>query len=401
MTDPSPTLEGPGAPAGGSDGSGFPREDWADLARYAPDRRPVALDLSDNTSLWGPHPAAVEVVAGARADVLARYPSVYADDLRGGAARAWGVPEASVVTGCGSDDLLDSALRAVTAGGGAVSFPAPTFGMVGVFARMNGLEARPVPWNEAVTYPAELLRDDPAAIYLCSPNNPTGAELEPRWLRVLLAERGPAGPPVILDEAYADFAARSFLAEAPDIPRILVLRTLSKAYGLAGLRVGLGVGDPEVVREVEKSRGPYKVSRLAEAAAVAALDDGKGWVPAVVEEAVRSRRRLRGELEARGLAPLPSAGNFLLVPVGDVILPASGAPVPDVPGGAAGPAGLLTAALRKRGVAVRPFPGLPGVGDAIRVTVAPWPLMEQFLAALDRVLDGPDGPGRDEIEEDA
>lgn len=355
--------------------SGFPRTDWAGLGRYAPDRRPAEIDLSDNTSLWGPHPAAADALAraGAEVEVLSRYPSVYADGLRGAAARAWGLPEDSVVTGCGSDDLLDSALRAATAGGGGVAFPAPTFSMVETFALMNGLEPVPVPWDEAMADPGALLRDGPAAIYLCSPNNPTGVELDPEWIRALLVARGPDGPPVLLDEAYADFGAASLLAEAPALPRLLVLRTLSKAYGLAGLRVGLGVGHMELVAEVEKSRGPYKVSRPAEAAARAALEDGGGWLAEVVGEAVHSRTRLAGALEEREMAPLPSAANFVLVPVRN------------------GAARAVTLALRERGVAVRPFPDLPGIGDAIRVTVAPWPLMEHFLEALDAVL-APDAP---------
>lgn len=350
--------------------AGFPRADWAGLARYTPDRRPAEVDLSDNTSLWGPHPAAAKALARAGAEALSRYPSVYADGLRSAAARAWSVPEDSVVTGSGSDDLLDSALRAATAGGGGVAFPAPTFSMLETFALMNGLEPVPVPWDEAVADPGALLRDGPAAIYLCSPNNPTGAELDPGWIRALLAARGPDGPPVLLDEAYADFGAASLLAEAPALPRLLVLRTLSKAYGLAGLRVGLGVGDTELVAEVEKSRGPYKVSRPAEAAARAALEDDGGWLAEVVGEAVRSRTRLAGALGTREMAPLPSAANFLLMPVG------------------AGRARAVTLALRERGVAVRPFPDLPGIGDAIRVTVGPWPLMERFLEALDDVLGG-------------
>jgi histidinol-phosphate/aromatic aminotransferase/cobyric acid decarboxylase-like protein len=152
-----------------------------------------------------------------------------------------------------------------------------------------------------------------------------------------------------------------------DHPRSLVVRTLSKAFGLAGLRVGLGFGSERVIREVEKSRGPYKVSRLAEAAAVAALRDREGWVEETVAACLAHRDRLTAALEARGLTPLPSRTNFLLFPV------------------ATGRARELALALRERGVAVRPFPDCPDVGDALRVTVGPWPLMERFLEAVDDV----------------
>jgi len=116
---------------------------------------------------------------------------------------------------------------------------------------------------------------------------------------------------------------------------------------------------------VEKSRGPYKVGRIDEAAAIPALEDAEGWVPRIVEATRRNRVRLAEELASRGFGPLPSRANFVLVPVVD----ATG----------------LSARLRERGVGVRPFPDLSGIGDALRVTVGPWAMLERFLEALDRV----------------
>jgi histidinol-phosphate aminotransferase len=364
----------------------FPRDAYRGITRYAPDRRPADVDLSDNTNLRGPHPAALRVASEAHADALARYPSVYADDLRLALASRFGVPEESVVTGCGSDDLLDSAFRAACGPGGRIAHLVPTFSMIGAFAAMNGIETVPLTgWPEPPD-PERLLDSDPALVYLCRPDNPTGAMLTTSWIERLLFAGGPDGPVVLLDEAYIDFApsdARSvdFLRRAPGTDRLLVLRTFSKAYGLAGLRVGFAVGSPEVVREVEKSRGPYKVGRLAERAAVAALSDPEGWVPEVLREVAESRARLGRELERRGLRPLAGSGNFLLLPVEELEQSPRGSPASS-DGGAAT---RIASALRARGVAVRPFPALPGIGDAIRVTVGPWPLLERFLQALDAV----------------
>jgi len=370
----------------------FPRPVYAPLEPYAPDRRPVDVDLSDNTSRWGVHPGALEVVRSADPEDLLRYPAVYADRLKTAIARRYGVPEEAVATGCGSDDLLDSAFRASGEAGDGVAYVPPTFSMVEIFARMNALEARPVldedvdpsaepglgplPSPEALVAAAAGEVDGVPAggsgggglVYICRPNNPTG-ELQPRtWVEAVIEEgeaRGDRAPVILLDEAYADYAPDDFLEVAVRSRRVLVVRTLSKLYGLAGLRVGFAVGAPEVIREVEKSRGPYKVNRVAEAAAVAALEDREGWIPGIRAATLEGRARLAFELAARGYTPLPSSANFILVPVDDAV--------------------FVTASLRQEGVAVRPFPGLPGLGDAIRVSVGPAAELDRFLLALDRV----------------
>jgi histidinol-phosphate aminotransferase len=337
----------------------------------------VEVDLSDNTNLWGPHPAALEVVRNAPPEVIARYPTVYATPLKEAVARRFGVGLENVTTGCGSDDLLDSSFRAAAFPPGLMSFPDPTFSMIEAFARMNGLESRPVPWETAMRDPLTLLARDPDLVYICRPNNPTGRSPSGDWVRQLLDAAGPSGPLVVLDEAYADYAQEDLVDDAVSSHRLLVLRTFSKLYGLAGLRVGVGIGPAHLIQEVEKSRGPYKVSQVAEGAAAAAMDDNSGWARGIVKETIMNREKLRGELEDRGLRPLPSEANFLLVPVG--------------PGGGGGlkeGAIQIGSALKARGVAVRPFPRLPEIGDAIRVSIGPWALLERFLDAIDQLLEG-------------
>ena len=350
----------------------FARDSYRAISLYAPNREPCAVDLSDNTNLWGVPPAAERAVREAGLASFTRYPSLYAPALKGALAQYLGVPPEMIVTGCGSDDVLDSAIRALAEPGERVAHPEPSFAMVPIFARMNALEPVAVPLTASFDLDAEaMLATGARIIYLCSPNNPTGRVAPRKWVETLLkAAEGAKGPLVVLDEAYADFApeSESFIRDAPFTPNLLVTRTLSKAFGLAGFRVGFAVGTAAVAREVEKSRGPYKVNRLAEAAAVAALDDQDGWAARTTEQCVANRERLFVELERRGLRPVPSWGNFLLFPVPD------------------GSAKAWNDALRARGVAVRPFPACADIGDAMRVTVAPWPLLERFLAAVDGVL---------------
>ena len=242
---------------------------------------------------------------------------------------------------------------------------APTFSMVEPLSQMNGRVADPLPWSQALADPGRLLEGDPEMVYVCRPNNPTGHLAPIDWVEALLDTVGETGPVVLFDEAYADFAGETLIPRVVGHPRALVVRTLSKAYGLAGLRVGYGVASGALIAEIEKSRGPYKVSRLAEAAACAALADREGWVRSTVAECVENRERLREALTSRGLEPLPSSANFVLVPV------------------APGTARRTALALRAHDVAVRPFPDCPDVGDAVRITVGPWPHMDRFLAAWD------------------
>lgn len=348
--------------------SRFPREDYQLLEPYDPGRTPVTVDLSDNTNLWGVHPRALEAVRKSPPEALTRYPSVYAGSLKQAVARKLDLFLDCIATGCGSDDLIDSAFRASGLPPGYLAFPDPTFSMVESFGFMNGLQPNPVPWTLAEEDPARLLEDDPSVVYVCRPNNPTGAQLDREWILALLEMVGSDGPMVVLDEAYADFAEDSLVRDAVELPRLLVVRTFSKLYGLAGLRVGFAVGSPALVAEIEKARGPYKVSQVAEAAAIAALEDSSEWAPDIVRKTRENRERLREELENRGLKPLPSEANFLTVPVE----PAS--------------ATKLNDALKDRGVAIRPCPELQGIGEAIRVTVGPWEMMEWLLVALDDLM---------------
>ncbi len=347
--------------------SPFPRPAYRALNRYAPDRRPVEVDLSDNTSRWGGHPAALRAIRDAGSEDITRYPTVYADGLRSTVAERFEVPAHCVATGCGSDDLLDSVCRAAGEPGERVAYLPPTFSMLKIFAQMNGMQPQPTLRGQVGSL-QPLLEGDPALVYLCRPNNPTGEVVSRSSVEDLLEAAGPDGPIILVDEAYADFSDDSFLAEAAASRRLVVLRTLSKAYGLAGLRVGFAVGPADVILELEKSRGPYKVSRIAEKAAIAALRDEEGWVREVVGEVKRERAHLVEELGRRGWAPLPSGANFLLLPLSKRS------------------STKVTAALRERGVAVRPFPALPEIGESIRVSIGPRGQIDRFLKALDEVF---------------
>ncbi|MBY0490302.1 MAG: histidinol-phosphate aminotransferase family protein [Gemmatimonadaceae bacterium] len=341
----------------------FARALYDGVPLYDPKRTPVALDLTDNTNLWGMPPVAERTWREMPVARITRYPSLYAAELKEALATFVGTTPDRLVTGCGSDDILDSAMRAFGEPGSVVASPEPSFAMIPIFAQMNGL--RYVGVTERADQQPDLdalLAANPRILYLCSPNNPTGALVARDTIERAVREMDARGGVVFLDEAYAEFAGVSAVDLANRTSNLLVIRTMSKAFGLAGLRVGYGIGAPALVRDVEKSRGPYKLNAMAEQIALAALREDMAWVRTHVALAVENRDRLAAALRTRGYAPLPSAANYVCVPVRNAV--------------------AVGQALRARGVAARPFEGLPHVGDTLRISVGPWELLEQFLAAF-------------------
>ena len=333
---------------------------------YSPEATSCAVDLRDNANLWGAPPAALSALRAIDATALSLYPGVSAGRLTDAIATYVGVDPSEVAAGCGSDDLIDAAFRAVAEPGALLAHPTPSFSMVPIFARLNGLQPVAVPLTRDGAADADaMITTGARIIYLCSPNNPTGTITPADVVRRIVRESNAI---VMLDGAYAEFAPdfEDFLREAPSLGRLLVLRTFSKAWGLAGLRVGYAVGSQELVRAVRKSAGPYKVNALAERAACIALTKDADWMRAHATEAVVSRERVTQSLRAMGLSPLDSRGNFVCVPVPN--------------------ARALASRLAERGVAVRAFVGLPVFGDLLRVGMGPWPVMEQFVGALREAL---------------
>jgi histidinol-phosphate aminotransferase len=355
----------------------FARAEVRALPLYAPEVVTDALDLSDSVNAWGAPPATLRAIAEPSAALVSRYPSPRSESLAPALLRYLDldtVPGVRVVTGCGSDDVLDAVMRAFGSPGDRMAFSSPTFSMIPLFARLNGLEGVPVPFADDFDLDADRLVSTGAKItYVCAPNNPTATPVSRAAVEYVASH---ARGVVVLDEAYAEFAPESFADLVGSHERLLVVRTFSKAFGLAGLRVGYAAGASDVVGMVERARGPYKVSVLAERAAHAALADGEdalGWVRRHARLAVEIRERVTVALTAQGLAPLPSAANFLCIPT------------PDGP--------RIAGRLRDRKVLVRQFTGLPreprtlaaAGGSALRVGVAPWASMQHFLDALAEV----------------
>ena len=322
------------------------------------------LNLSNNTSLFEPNPAFAQALQTFPPEQLAAYPSLDSRRLREAAATAHSLRPEMVVTGNGSNDLLDLAMRAFCEPGERVAWHPPSFEMVPVFARAAGCDVRDIALRQpGFTLDAVAMLAARAKVaVICRPNNPTGnAFPHEDVLRVVEESAGL----VVVDEAYGDFADDSFVPLVKEHPNLLVTRTLSKAHGLAALRIGYGLAQAPVIEALYKARGPFRLNALSEHLGVAALQD-TNYVRKVVDEVRRERAHLTTELRTRGITVQESDANFVL------FKPACDAK-------------LLHAALLRRGVGVRVF-AAPGLKGWVRTTVGPAWVTRRFLADLDAAL---------------
>ncbi|RBY93207.1 histidinol-phosphate transaminase [Blastococcus sp. TF02A-30] len=350
-----------------------PGRNPADLAREIGVDR--AIKLASNEVAFPPLPAVVQAVAAAAAETN-RYPDNGAVVLTDALARRYGVDPAQVATGCGAVTLCQELAQAYNDPGSSIAFAWRSFEMYPLLARVAGARAIQVPLvpgrpgGPADTHDLDALLaaidDTTRLVFVCNPNNPTGTAVRRAELERFL-DAVPAGTLVVLDEAYREFVSDPDVPDGVELmrgrPNVAVLRTFSKAWGLAGLRVGyLLAEDPAVAEAVRKTHVPFSVSMVAQAAAVAALaseDEVRARCAAVVEE----RGRLTAALRERGLEVSDSQANFVWLPVGEQAAP-------------------LAAALEARAVITRPF-----AGEGVRVTIGAPEEDDAFLAALDAVLD--------------
>ena len=289
------------------------RPDILAMHGYVPGAQdPGALKLNTNECPWPPSPA-VRAAALCTLDQLPRYPDPQATALREAAAERYGVDAAQVLAGNGSDDCLTVLFRAHLRPGDRVVSPDPTYGLYGTLAAIQGAEHVRVPYDAEWILP-DLCGVGARMAIVTSPNNPSGTLAGTDAVRHL-CERFDG--PVVVDEAYVDFAGpgASLLAHLDDHPNLVVLRTFSKSFSLAGARLGLLFAHRDAVAEYGKVKDSYNVGLFAQAAGVAALKDA-AYHRQVVGEVIAERARLAAALGARGWTWPESHANFLLCQVG-------------------------------------------------------------------------------------
>lgn len=309
-----------------------------------------------------PLPSALAAVSGA-ASRTNLYPGIFPDQLADALARKLDVPLAHVVTGPGSVGIYQQIGQAMLSPGDEVVYAWPSFEAFPIVVRMAGAVPVEVPLTggthdlEAM---AAAITPRTTMVLLCEPNNPTGTAVGAAELKRFL-DRVPGRVLVVLDEAYFEFYQDPDAPDGVELhrdrPNLVVLRTFSKAYGLAGLRVGYGVAHPGIAEALRKCAVPCGVSRIAEQAALAALE-AEDELLAQVDRITAERERLREALGAQGWSVPPSATNFLWLPLG-------------------ADASAVAAALEQRGLLVRDFPGA-----GLRITVGSPEANDLLISAL-------------------
>ncbi len=277
--------------------------------------------LASNESPFPPLPSVLAAIAGAATDVN-RYPDIDGLLLRARLADLHGVDVDQIVLGCGSIEVCRQAVTIAADPDSEVVHAWPTFPEYATITALAGARARRVPLVEArhdVEAMAEAVTEQTRVVFVCNPNNPTGTALTRAEL-VTLVDAVPSWCLVVVDEAYADFADPREFGSALELlglhQNLLVLRTFSKAYGLAGLRVGYGVADVEVASLLLRARIPFGVSSIALAAAVASIDAGPELAARVAT--VRTERdRMATQLTGLGWEIPSSQANFLWIAMGE------------------------------------------------------------------------------------
>jgi histidinol-phosphate aminotransferase len=282
--------------------------------------------LASNENPYGPSPAAIAAMHAAVASAWL-YPDGSAHELKQALAAHLGVPASRLTVGNGSNELLlmlaetflDAQCSAVCSQYGFAIYPLVirATGAACLEAAANP-PAAAMPYGHDLAALARAVRADTRLVFIANPNNPTGTWVEQGALRSFI-EAVPAHALVVLDEAYCEYATLSGCPSAlpwlTDHPNLVVLRTFSKGYGLAGLRVGYAVSHAEVAEAMNRYRPAFNVSNVAQAAAIAALGD-QAHVQMAAQRIVAERERMAAALRALGVSFAPSAGNFLMVEAG-------------------------------------------------------------------------------------
>ena len=342
-----------------------------DLCAYVPGEQPQDkryIKLNTNESPFPPSPG-VAAAAAAEAGKLQLYSDPESRELTCRAAELYGVEPSQVLMTNGSDEILNFAFMAFCGPDQGAAFPDITYGFYSVFGDLHHVPYDQIPLKEDYSIDYRDYCGIGKTIFIANPNAPTGLRMENRQIEEILKSN--PDNVVVIDEAYADFAGTSCLPLLKKYDNLLITRTFSKAYSMAGARLGLGIGSPALIADlntIKYSNNPYNVNRMTGAAGIAALKENDYYMEKC-RKICENREFTRKKLEEMGFFVLPSSSNFLFAKT-------------ELAEGQA-----LYQCLKDRGILVRHFAG-ERIRDFIRVTIGTREQMEAFLQAISEILQG-------------
>jgi histidinol-phosphate aminotransferase len=347
----------------------MPRERMRSTARhfqryYNPDVG-SAVRMDTNTNVLGSNPAAMRYLRSQKADIN-DYPNTYSDGLRDALAELYGLERENFVVGSGSDETLDIAFKTFTEWNDGVAVPVPSYSLYDFFVSMNGGTVRPADLTEDFQLDVDaMLRQNAKMTIMPSPNNPTGNSFNRKDIEEIL--NGTKGI-VIVDEAYGEYAGTSMIPRVNEFDNLIVMRTFSKAYAMAGMRIGYSVSNRNVSDMMNCVKIPYSLNILSEGAAIAAVKDQE-FIRKSVELVNRNRGLLSSGLRKLGFEPFPSDSNFIL----------ARSPVDHRE---------LTDGLRRKGVLIRDFGSKRRTENCVRTTIGTKELNDLLLTRAEEVING-------------
>lgn len=336
---------------------------------YVPGEQPPPgvpiIKLNTNENPYPPSPQALAVLRNFASEGLRRYPDPFAQEFCQAVSQALGVPTDWIIVGNGSDDLLNLLVRACAEGSDRpVVYPMPTYVLYRTLAAIQPAQAIAIPYGPDFQLPiANLVAAQGALTLIATPNSPSGHVVPLADLRQLAQQ---AASVVVIDEAYVDFAETTALSLVQEFEHVIVLRTLSKGYSLAGLRLGFGIANPKLLAGLFKVKDSYNVDAIAIAVGAAAMRD-QAYKNACVNQVKLTRSQLTADLKQLGCTVLESQGNFVLA-------------TPP-----AGNAAFLQAELKARGILVRYF-DQAGLSDKLRISIGTEAQSQTLIAALQELI---------------
>ncbi len=337
------------------------------MAGYTPGEQindPDIIKLNTNENPYPPSPRVFEAIRAAlTGDQLRKYPQPFGDHFRHTAGRVLGVDPDSILIGNGSDDILTILTRAFVPEGGRMASLTPSYTLYRSLAEIQGAKFETAPFTAEWKPPTPWPLRGADLTFMANPNSPTGNALRPHEVAAFAEQ---AGGVFVLDEAYADFAETNGLELVGKVPNLVVTRSFSKYYALAGIRFGIAVAPPAVIRELVKVKDSYNCDVLSLAAAAAAIDD-QDYYAGLRAKVIATRGRMTIALTELGFHVTPSQANFVWCRRDDK------------------PVKPIYEALKAKKILVR-YMSYPDYGDGLRISVGTAAEVERLLAELRKLV---------------